>query len=456
MLKRKPRNAAALTDPVIVPRDRHNVSRKQLSPNALKVLYRLRDQGYDAYLVGGCIRDALLGLKPKDFDVATSASPDDVRDAFRNCRLVGRRFRLAHILFGREVIEVATFRANHNPDTAVDDAGRILRDNVFGTIEDDAIRRDFTVNALYYDVSNFTVIDYVGGMDDLESRQIRLLGDPTLRYREDPVRALRAARFAAKLDFEIEPETAAPLAEAGALLADIPPARLFEEVLKLFQGGYAVASLAKLREYDLLKFLFPTVDARLRANEAIPTALCNRALANTDVRVLEEKPITPAFLYAALLWPDVQEHYEALLADDDMPPIPAMHAATDRVLDAQLRITALPKRFSAVVREIWTLQPRLERYKGRRATKAMESPRFRAGYDLLCLRAEAGEPLGELAKWWTDIQTGEEADRARAVREETAARQRAEGRRNTRRGGRRRSGGGNRKRNGDRSNPKPD
>ncbi len=451
MLKRKPRNAAALGEPVVVPRDQHKVSRKQLSPNALKVLYRLRDQGYDAYLVGGCIRDALLGLKPKDFDVATSASPDDVRDAFRNCRLVGRRFRLAHILFGREVIEVATFRANHNAETAVDDAGRILRDNVFGTIEDDAIRRDFTVNALYYDVSNFTVIDYVGGMQDLEARQIRLLGDPDVRYREDPVRALRAARFAAKLGFEIEPATAAPLAEVGRLLADIPPARLFEEVLKLFQGGYAVASLEKLREYDLLQFLFPSVDERLHRGEPLATALCERALANTDARVLEEKPITPAFLYAALLWPDVQEHYESNLANGDMPPIPAMHAATDTVLAEQLRITALPKRFSAVVREIWTLQPRLERYKGKRATKAMESPRFRAGYDLLCLRAAAGEPLDELATWWTEIQTGEEAERARLVREETAARQREEGRRNNRRGGRRRGGGGNRKRGGGRA-----
>ncbi|MEM9604369.1 MAG: polynucleotide adenylyltransferase PcnB [Pseudomonadota bacterium] len=450
ILKRRPGASAVAKDPVIVPRDQHGISRKNLSPNALKVLYRLRDQGYDAYLVGGCIRDLLLGLQPKDFDVATNASPDDVRGTFRNCRLVGRRFRLAHILFGREVIEVATFRANHNPDTAVDDSGRVLRDNVFGTIEDDAIRRDFSINALYYDVGQFAVIDYVGGMQDIEARQIRLLGDPETRYREDPVRALRACRFAAKLGFDIEAATAAPLAQTGALLGDIPPARLFEEVLKLFQSGHAVSSLARLREHGLLRFVFPSVDARLQANDAVATALFERALQNTDLRVREDKPITPAFLYAALLWPDVQAAYTALIASASLPPIPAMHQATDDVLAKQLRITALPKRFSAVVREIWTLQPRLERYKGKRAVKAMESARFRAGYDLLCLRADAGEPLADLATWWTDMQQGEDAERARQVREETAAEQRREGRRQSRRGGRRR-GGNNRRRGGGRA-----
>lgn len=446
MLKRRDR--VALRDPVIVPRGEHNISRKQLSPNALKVLYRLRDKGYDAYLVGGCIRDLLLGLQPKDFDVATIASPEDVRNTFRNCRLIGRRFRLAHILFGREVIEVATFRTNHNPDTAVDDAGRVLRDNVFGTIEDDAIRRDFSINALYYDVGNFSVLDYVGGMQDIEARVIRLLGDPEARYREDPVRALRACRFAAKLDFDIDSATAEPLARTGELLADIPPARLFEEVLKLFQSGHAVASLARLREHGLLGCLFPTVAERLRKDDEHAAALFDRALSNTDARVREGKPITPAFLYAALLWPEVRDEYESLLATESTPPIPTMHLATDAVLAKQLRITALPKRFSAVVREIWTLQPRLERYKGRRAVKVMESARFRAAYDLLCLRASVDASLQGLATWWTDIQQGEDAERARQVREEVAARQRRDGsrdnRRNNRRAGRRRGAGGRR------------
>ncbi len=393
----------------VIPRAEHCVSRRHISENALKVLYRLRDAGYETYLVGGVVRDLLLGLEPKDFDVATDASPDEVKALFRNCRLIGRRFRLAHILFGREVIEVATFRASHrdSDDGRVDDDGRILRDNVFGNVEEDALRRDFTVNALYYDIRDFSIVDFVGAMADIQARRLRLIGDPQTRYTEDPVRMLRAARFAAKLGFELDSASAAPIHQLGPLLRDIPPARLFEEVLKLLQTGHGAQSLEQLWHFDLLRYLFPAADRRIRAEDSYAARLIMRALDNTDERIAAGKSVTPSFLFAAFLWPDVHERAAALEADGE-PPIPAIQQAADEVVDEQLKYTSLPRRFSLPMREIWTLQPRLQQYTGQRALRTLSHPRFRAGYDFLCLRAEAGEPLTDCARWWTEIQEKDE------------------------------------------------
>ncbi len=429
-----------VVEPVLIPRPDHPISRKAVSKNALKVLYRLRDSGYEAYLVGGCIRDIVLGHEPKDFDVATNASPEQIKKAFRNCRLIGRRFRLAHIVFGREIIEVATFRGGHDEagktDAHTDEQGRILRDNVYGTLEEDVLRRDFTINALYYSIDDFSVVDFVGGMKDLDDKVIRLLGDPETRYREDAVRALRAVRFAAKLDFELDPATAEPLPRVGEWLEQIPAARLFEEVLKLFQSGHAVRSMEELQRFDLLRFLFRSLDERLKDGDDLATNLTALALKNTDLRVSQEKPITPAFLYAALLWPDIQQRAAEIGVQDNLPPVPAIHAAADEILAEQVRQTALPKRFSMPAREIWAMQPRLEQYTGKRALKNLEHPRFRAGYDLLVLRAGAGEPLQEMADWWTEIQESPEVAEQMAM----ARQKNSEVRRGPRRRGGRRRG----------------
>ena len=405
---------------MIIPRSEHSISRANISPNALKVLYRLKSAGYDAYLVGGGVRDMLLGREPKDFDVATNASPDDVKKIFRNCLLIGRRFRLAHVRFDNEIIEVATFRApgdgagsGHEAHT---ETGRILRDNVYGSIEEDAWRRDFTVNALYYNIQDFSVVDFVGGMSDLQSGVLRLIGAPEQRYREDPVRMLRAVRFAAKLGFRIDGESEAALVEMGHLLEEIPPARLFDEVLKLFQGGSAVQSFELLRHYNLFRYLFPQTEAALAEEaEGFPKTLVLRALANTDQRIAEDKPVTPAFLYAALLWEPLRQAWTVREAAGESE-LQAMQEAASEVVDAQSARTSLPKRFALPMREIWGMQPRLRRITGLRPIKLLEHPRFRAAYDFLLLRAEAGEELGELCQWWTEFQTLDENERLRRVR----------------------------------------
>ncbi len=396
----------------IIPRDQHPVSRKLISPNALKVLYRLNKAGYEAYIVGGGVRDILLGQPPKDFDVATSATPEQVKALFSNCRLIGRRFRLAHVHFGREIIEVATFRAlladpgNTKGDAAVSDDGQITRDNVWGTKEEDALRRDFTINALYYSVEDFSIHDHAGGMEDIQARRLRLIGDPETRYREDPVRMLRAIRFAAKLDFEIEPRTAKPIPEMAPLLANIPPARLFEEVLKLFLSGHGVRSFELLREYGLFAPLFPQTDALLQQGDEYAAKLIRIALSNTDERIRQDKPVTPAFLYAALLWPVVSARQADLEAQESLPPMQALHEAASEVIGTQIRSTALPKRFSLPMKEIWEMQLRLARKNRKRAESLMAHPRFRAAYDFLLLREAAGEQLGGLGDWWTAMQAG--------------------------------------------------
>jgi len=412
--------------PVIVPRAGHPISRANISPNALKVLYRLRDAGYQGFLVGGAVRDLLLGLHPKDFDVATNAHPDEVRKLFRNCRLIGRRFHLAHVRFGMEIIEVATFRAAHtevDEDHGVDEAGhrvldehgRILRDNLYGSIEEDVWRRDFTANALYYNIEDFSIWDYVGGVPDAAARVLRLIGDAETRYREDPVRMLRAARFAAKLDFTLHPDTEAPLHGLAYMLDSVPPARLFDETAKLMLAGSAVASFDLLVKLGLLPHLMPDVATAVAESPDSPGArLLRLGLENTDERVRADKSVTPTFLFAVLLWP-------AILRAAGAPhgPLPTdpqlLLGAVDEVLGRQLRRITIPKRFGLPMRDLVMLQPRFERRSGRRALRLLEHPKFRAAYDLLLLRAAAGEIDPELAAWWTRLQQLPEDERIAEV-----------------------------------------
>jgi poly(A) polymerase len=393
--------------PRVIPREQHNISRKQISRGALKVLYGLKDAGFRACLVGGAVRDLLLGRQPKDFDVATDATPEEVRKIFRNSRLIGRRFRLAHVVFGPEIIEVATFRGTGNGDgngdrTVVD--GRILRDNVWGTIEEDALRRDFRVNALYYDIADFSVIDFVGGIEDLRDRTLRLIGDPATRYREDPVRMLRAARLAAKLDFTIDAPAVAPLLEVGCLLADAPPARLFDECQKMFLAGYGVASFRMLRQCRLLRQLFPGTARALAHDESgALLALIERGLAGTDARVLDGRPVTPAFLFAVLLWGEV-EVLVRKFQDEGVVRSLAWQRAAHRVMAEEGKRVAIPRRFGYAIEEIWALQPRFAERTRKRVFRLMSHPRFRAAYDFLLLRADESEELRELGEWWTEAQ----------------------------------------------------
>lgn len=406
-------------EPLIVPRPEHPISRANISPNALKVLNRLKQAGFEAYLVGGGVRDLLLGHEPKDFDIATNATPEEVREVFRNCRLIGRRFRLAHVFFGREIVEVATFRGSNaeaGSDAQVTEQGMILRDNVYGSITEDALRRDFTVNALYYNIADFSLVDYAGGLADIEQGCLRLIGDdPVARYREDPVRMLRAVRFACKLGFIIDPDCAAPIRELAGLLGEISPARLFEETLKLFHSGYALHAFEKLRHFDLFAQLFPETDACLaREEQAFPITFVSRGLDNTDRRILEGKPVAPAFLFAVLLWEPVRLRYQTLLAEG-LPSADAMALASHEIASAQQRRVAIQKRFALPMREIWALQPRLERRQGKRPLMLLSHPRFRAAYDFLLLRAEAGETDPELAQWWTRFQEVDAAERGKML-----------------------------------------
>lgn len=419
--------------PTIIPRSEHNISRSDISENALKVLYRLHKSGYKAFLVGGGVRDLLLGMHPKDFDIATDAHPEEIRRLFRNSRLIGRRFRLAHVRFGRDIIEVATFRAGGNGTEEAQqqsDSGRILRDNVYGTIEEDIWRRDFTVNALYYSIADYSVWDYTGGMEDLRSRTLRLIDDPWVRYREDPVRMLRAARFAAKLSFSIAPETAAPIRDLGSLLADVPAARLFDETLKLFLSGNAVASYEQLIEYDLLQYLFPSPATQLRGPEADQvSAFISKGLANTDQRISEDKSVTPMFLYAVLLWPGVRRLAERLTDHHDMRPYEAMQEAMARVVIEQTARTSLPKRFSVPMKEMLALQRRFVNHKGVRAARLLDHKRFRAAYDFLVLRSQCGEADPEIAEWWGAVQEADPDARREAFEISNSRRRRRRPRR---------------------------
>jgi len=433
--------------PVIVARADHPVSRSQISGNALKVLYRLKDAGYQAFLVGGCVRDLLIGIEPKDFDVATDASPEDVRRLFRNCRLIGRRFRLAHVRFGWQVIEVATFRAAGAPmapepdldgvtgedeepdvdagvpldehgdvngnvagpdeadagDRAHDERGRLLRDNVYGTIDQDVWRRDFTCNALYYSIEDFSIWDYVGGVDDVRARTIRLIGDPETRYREDPVRMLRAVRFEAKLGFSIHESARAPFATLAELLGHIPPARLLDEFQKLFLAGFGQRAFDLLRAHGLFAPLFPATAAHLESEpDGTALALIRAGLADTDRRVAEGRAVTPMFLFAVMLFGPVSAAAQRRFESGAPPPV-AIAEAVDEVVAQQNRRIGIPKRFSIPMRELLALQPRFHRREGRRVLGFLAHPRFRAAYDFLLLRAQSGAEDPEIARWWTEL-----------------------------------------------------
>ena len=505
------------------------MSRSGISPNALRVLHRLREGGFKAFLVGGCVRDLLIGLEPKDFDVATDALPEDVKRLFRNCRLIGRRFRLAHVFFGRETIEVATFRAASAPsqgeepladadpedgeapeldspaeieaaleaslgedadseedgdddddDTAepesveaegaarraqsvaarsepaasgeprgaesdrptaadsdapgyarrdsrrrdrfdedadterlLDHMGRILRDNVYGSIDDDVWRRDFTANALYYNIADFSLWDYVGGFEDIKARRLRLIGDPETRYREDPVRMLRAARFEAKLGFEMEPQTSEPLERLRGLLAHVPPARLFDEALKLFLSGHGAQSLEVLRKHGLFSVLLPATDAYLDKHPGgVVEKLLIQGLENTDERAQAGKPVTPTFLFALLLYGPIAREIEST-PPERWHELHTILDACDRAIREAQKHMSIPRRFSLGVREMFALQPRLEHPRGRRSLRVLEHPRFRAAYDMLLLRAAHGLAPRDIVDWWTRIQEVSSEERGR-------------------------------------------
>jgi len=408
----------------LIGRAEHGISRKQISPGCLKVLYALNEAGYQSFVVGGGVRDILLGLTPKDFDVATDATPEQIRTVFRNSRIIGRRFRIVHVHFGREIIEVSTFRAltgdnveiveeglnreARQLDSVQSASGMLLRDNVYGSIEEDVLRRDFTVNALYYTVRDFVVHDYVNGMADLQARCLRMIGDPEQRYREDPVRVLRALRLAAKLDFSIAPDTAAPLQACARLLESVSPARLFDEFIKLFFAGHGARTFELLRKYRVFDVLFPATAALLDKPPIRYSQFLQDAVISTDERINAEKSVTPAFLLAVLLWPAVQEQ-QALLVGEGEPPALALNEAADIVLSDQLERLAIPRRFSVPMREIWELQLRLPNRRGRRAELLLSHKRFRAAYDFLLLREAAGEELGDLGQWWTEYQLGDPA-----------------------------------------------
>ncbi|MCG2634094.1 MAG: polynucleotide adenylyltransferase PcnB [Gammaproteobacteria bacterium] len=395
-----------MPDPAIIPPDRHRITQDQIDPEVIGIIAELRDAGYEAYLVGGSIRDLLQNAIPKDFDVATSALPDEVKLLFkRRCRLIGRRFRLAHVYAGRDIIEVATFRAQTPPeednDRSLSSGGRILRDNVYGDRHEDALRRDFTANALYYDPETENIIDDVGGFQDIQANLLRLIGDPAARYREDPVRMLRAVRFAAKLGFNIDPDTANPIYELAPLLREVPPARLFDESLKLFLSGHAEASDELLCDYDLFHYLFPyATSEEFQPEESM---LLDLAFRNTDERIAAGKPVTPAFLFAAIQWGPVHHAMEKHL-EAGKSPQESLLLAQEQQITNPAEGAALPKRFGIPMREIWSLQWRLHQRQGQRPYRLLSHPRFRAAYDFLLLRNEAGEPLQELCDWWTEFQ----------------------------------------------------
>lgn len=389
--------------PNVITRDQHPISRKSISHNAVKVLYRLHNAGFQAYLVGGGVRDLLLGREPKDFDVATDARPEQIRKLFKNCRLIGRRFRLAHIFFGPEIIEVATFRATERKNSRNQRNGMILRDNVYGEIGSDALRRDFTINAMYYNIADFTLEDYAGGMQDIEAGVIRLIGDPVTRYQEDPVRMLRAIRFAIKLGFKLAPETEAPLHKMAHLLSAISSSRLFDETLKLLLSGQGMATYSKLYHYNLFQQLFPATSTCIETcSDDSVHAFIQLALQASDERIAQGKSITLGFFFAVMLWHPLKLKANSLI-EQGVYPEPAFDKAAKIVLNAQAKHTALPKSVTAVVHDIWYLQRRFERTAERRTIKLIDHPRFRAGYDFLILRAKSGEPVERLSNWWQEF-----------------------------------------------------
>lgn len=416
--------------PAIFPREKHGVSRKHISKNAQEVLRRLQEAGFTAYLVGGGVRDLLVGGRPKDFDVATSATPEQVRELFSNCILIGKRFRLAHIRFGNEIIEVATYRAPPRGEESphlhtLSDEGMILRDNVYGTLEEDAWRRDFTVNALYYDLEQLSILDYTGGMEDLTSKTLRIIGNPVERFREDPVRMLRAIRFMNKLNFSLQAELETLIPQMAVSLGDIPAARLFEEFIKLFMHGQGRDAFRLLEKYGLFYELFPYLMPFLNAHpeQAFYRTFFENAFTNTDKRIAEGRPVTPAFLFAVLIWPLYQSYLQGETAKKRIN-LEEQEIALERALAQHRRHMALPRRFSLMIREIWELQIRLENPKKKQVATLISSTRFRAGYDFLLLRFESGDLSAERATWWTLLQESDEATREQMINQLSPARRR--------------------------------
>lgn len=400
---------------VVIPLKHHGIHRESISRPALKVCDTLQAQGFQAYVVGGAVRDLLLNQHPKDFDVATNATPEEVHRLFRRARIIGRRFRIVHVPFGDEIIEVTTFRGGG--ETQTDDAGRIVRDNSFGSLEDDAKRRDFTVNALFYDPNRQEILDFHHGVRDLERKKMAMIGVPAQRYREDPVRMLRAVRLSAKLGLEIESKTRAPIRELAGLLQNVPAARLFDEMQKLLFSGHSWNCLMQLREAGLHHNFFPLLDTILANPQG--ERFLKRALESTDQRIREDKPVSAGYLFAALLWNEVLQNWQQREATGEKR-WPALFAAIDEVLAVQEQKLAIPRRYSTVTREIWTLQPRFEQRNGARPFRLLEQPRFRAAYDFLCMRAECGEVGQDLADWWTTFQKVDTSDRESMLVKEDA------------------------------------
>ncbi len=405
--------AASHREPAVIPVSRHGITRDRISPGSRRVCEGLQQQGHQAYVVGGAVRDLLIGADPKDFDVATDATPDEIRRAFRRSRAIGRRFQIVHVMMGQETIEVTTFRGMLDTNAKTDEHGRILHDNVFGSQADDAARRDFTANALYYDPATEAVIDYHHGVGDLKQKTLRMIGEPRARYREDPVRMLRAVRLAAKLGLIIDPAASRPIREMAELLENVPPARLFDEMLKLLTSGHSVNCITRLRDEGLHHGLLPLLDVILE--QPLGEKFVMLALANTDERVRAGKGVSPGFLFATLLWHEVLAHWEKLKAAGELK-IPALYQAMDTVLDVQAEKLAITRRIAGDIKEIWSLQPRFESRAGKRPYGLLEHPRFRAGYDFLLLREDAGEDTGGLGDWWTDYQEVNDSQRRVMIR----------------------------------------
>ncbi len=409
-------------EPKVILASTHKISRDSVSAAALEVTKTLQDSGYQAYLVGGCVRDLLRKRKPKDFDIATDALPEQVKELFRSCRLIGRRFRLAHVRVGREFIEVATFRSaphgavddteEDNGSAHINDAGQILRDNVFGSIDEDAMRRDFTVNALYYQPSDETVIDYVGGVLDIEAGVLRTIGDPHERLREDPVRMLRAIRFSANLGFKLDPEVEAAIGESGSLLHHVPPARMLDEAIKMFHSGHALSAYEMLRERGMFRYLFPFTEQCIIDGQPNIPAL---ALANTDKRIAEDKPVIPAFLFACLLWEPLRLDMTKLI-DNGVEYKRAFATAANDLIRDQSQHVAIPRRISLIMHEMWSMQSSLERRPQKSIERILAHKRFRASYDFLQLRCETNEASREIYDWWTKIQEVDEQERREMIR----------------------------------------
>ncbi len=406
-VKDSARNA---TEPVVLGPKEHGIDPHLLSSNAIRVTQTLQDAGYKAFVVGGAVRDLLLGVKPKDFDIATNATPEQVKRLFRRAFIIGKRFQIVHVMFGQDLLEVTTFRGAGSDNAPKDEHGRVLRDNNFGPQHEDAMRRDFTINAMYYDPATQEVLDYHGGIGDIRAKTLRIIGQPEARYREDPVRMLRVVRFAAKLKFNIEPTTREPISVMAPLIDNVPAARVFDEMLKLLMSGHALACLQQLRKEGLHHGLLPLLDVVLE--QPIGMKFVTLALESTDQRVNVGKGVSPGFLFASLLWHQVLEKWTAYKAAGESP-IPALHLAADDVLDAQTEQLALQRKIASDMRDIWAMQPRFERRQGKAPYKLLEHPRFRAGYDFLLLRCESGEIEADVGEWWTAFYDGDIGERER-------------------------------------------